>query len=134
MDILEGLPIGDGNSAEHPRNIQTELVCRLQQSLYGLKQSPRMWNCKIDDFLVLKQGFKRLKADQSIYIRRSPSSLEIIVLYVDDLLILTGTSESMQLLKSELNNSFEMTDCGLVYYFLGIRIECEQGCRGVLIS
>ena len=26
-------------------------VCKLNKTLYGLKQSPRMWNAKIDKFL-----------------------------------------------------------------------------------
>lgn len=34
------------------------LVCRLKKSLYGLKQSPRMWYLKFDAF-VLSIGFVR---------------------------------------------------------------------------
>jgi hypothetical protein len=38
-----------------------ELVCRLKKSLYGLKQSPRMWYKKIDTYM-LGLGFTRSKA------------------------------------------------------------------------
>jgi len=33
-------------------NDGTEKVCRLQRSLYGLKQSPRCWNIKFKTFLL----------------------------------------------------------------------------------
>lgn len=35
-------------------------VCKLLRSLYGLKQSPRCWNKKLNDYL-LKLGFNELK-------------------------------------------------------------------------
>ena len=35
-----------------------ELVCKLKKSLYGLKQSPRMWYQKLDTY-ILGLGFVR---------------------------------------------------------------------------
>src|SRR5271163_673564 len=76
----------------------SKAVCRLNQTLYGLKQSPQMWNKKIDEYLISKQGFKRLNSDYSIYIRHNSknsgnsenakSVLVIIALSVDNLLLL----------------------------------------------
>jgi hypothetical protein len=37
-----------------------ELVCKLKKSLYGLKQSPRMWYQKFDTY-ILGLGFVRSK-------------------------------------------------------------------------
>ena len=35
------------------------LVCRLKQSIYGLKQSPRCWNTALDDYLKKMNSFRQ---------------------------------------------------------------------------
>jgi len=102
-------------------------ACKLNRTLYGLKQSPRMWNKKIDEFLH-SRGFIRLDADHSIYTRRN-GHLAIIALYVDDLILLTDSSETMSELKLELTQAFEMTDCGELHYFLGLRVQRDRARR-----
>jgi hypothetical protein len=92
-----------------------------------------MWNKKIDDYLVKDQSFERLDADHSIYVKfKDPRA--IIALYVDDLLLLTETIGEMNKLKSELGKSFEMTDCGEVHHFLGIKICRDREQRLVSID
>ena len=43
-----------------------ELVCKLKKSLYGLKQSPRMWYQKFDTY-ILGLGFVRSRVDHCVY-------------------------------------------------------------------
>ena len=43
-------------------------VCKLRKSLYGLKQSARCWNDKIDSYLK-SAGYKQNTADPCIYYR-----------------------------------------------------------------
>ena len=43
-----------------------ELVCKLKKSLYGLKQSPRMWYKKFDTYMP-GLGFTRSKEDHCVY-------------------------------------------------------------------
>jgi hypothetical protein len=97
-------------------------VCKLNKTLYGLKQSPRMWNQKIDEYLR-QQKFSRLNSDHSIYLRSvNESKPDIVALYVDDLILMTNNNERMKNLKDELSKKFKMTDCGELHHFLGMRV------------
>src|ERR1035438_902040 len=93
--------------------------------LYGLKQSPQMWNKKIDDYLV-SQGFTRLNSDHSVYIHWRVSDdndkLAIIALYIDDLILLTNSITTMNTLKLELSSKFEMKDCSELHHCLGLNV------------
>eukprot|EP00253_Pinus_taeda_P014148 PITA_14148 len=72
--------------------IQTDssLVCQLKKSLYGLRQAPRAWYSKMDNF-ILETSFSRFHSDNIVYTKKVGKSLIILVLYVDDL-ILTESS------------------------------------------
>lgn len=46
-------------------------VCRLRRALYGLKQSSRVWNDKLNDVLVNRLKFARSSMDQCIYYKHA---------------------------------------------------------------
>ena len=75
-----------------------------------------------------------MAADHSIYIRRDEKTLAIIALYVDDLILLTDTVESMQKLKLELHDAFKMTDCGEIHHFLGLRVDRDRANRKLTLD
>jgi hypothetical protein len=64
----------------------TNRVCWLQKTLYGLKQSGHEWNKELDRRLKAK-GFDNLRSDPCTYIRRIGDNLEIVTVWVDDLLL-----------------------------------------------
>ena len=70
------------------------LVCKLQKSLYGLKQSPRCWNTAFQEFME-QIHFKQSTTDLCIYVRTA-DVMTIIAVYVDDLIVITKTGEEMQ--------------------------------------
>lgn len=45
-----------------------DYVCKLNRSLYGLKQSPRQWNRKFDKFMT-HMGFIRSQFEHCVYFR-----------------------------------------------------------------
>lgn len=97
------------------------LVCKLQRSLYGLKQASRQWNAKLTSTL-LDSRFQQSKADYSLFTKRSPIGLIVILVYVDDLL-LTGTDlAEIQQLKHSVDAKFNIKDLGMLKYFLGFEV------------
>jgi hypothetical protein len=47
----------------------SSLVCRLEKSLYRLKQAPRAWYAKMDKFLI-DTGFYRCHYDPNVYTKK----------------------------------------------------------------
>ena len=54
------------------------LVCRLKNNLYCLKQAPRQWYLKFDKFMI-EQGYDRCHSDHCVYFKRLDNGIYIIV-------------------------------------------------------
>jgi hypothetical protein len=104
------------------------LVCKLNRALYGLKQAPRAWYQRIDSFLI-SVGFTRVDADYGMYVQWSGSTVCLIGLYVDDLLLACNAMPYLQQIKQKLSDEFEMKDLGEAAYILGIRITRQKQTR-----
>ncbi|KAJ1700426.1 hypothetical protein LUZ63_000205 [Rhynchospora breviuscula] len=106
-------------------------VYKLSKALYGLKQAPRAWYSKIDTYFI-NSGFTRSKSEPNLYINKKGEELLIVCLYVDDM-IYFGTNESMLIeFRTKMKKEFEMSDFGLMSYFLGL--EVEQGSDSIFVS
>ena len=99
----------------------TSRVCRLQKTLYGLKQSGREWNRELDKQLR-NIGFNKLKSDPCMYVQRSKDKFWSITVWVDDLLLFTTWDEGMANLKMVLEKIFNITDLGDPSRIVGIEI------------
>ena len=77
------------------------LVCRLNKSLYGLKQALRCWYMRFDSFII-SLGYNRLSSDHCTYYKRFEEDDDIIILllYVDDMLVINPNKDRVQELKA----------------------------------
>ncbi|KAA0058386.1 reverse transcriptase [Cucumis melo var. makuwa] len=68
-------------------------VCKLQKSLYGLKQSPRAWLDRFTTF-VKSQGYSQWHSDHTLFTKASKTDkIAILIVYVDDI-VLTGDDQT----------------------------------------
>jgi hypothetical protein len=97
------------------------MVCKLQRSLYGLKQASRQWNTKLTDTLI-QSGYVQSKADYSLFTKHFSTGFTMILVYVDDL-VLGGTDMAeINRVKTMLNDKFSIKDLGALKYFLGFEV------------
>ena len=104
---------------------QEHKVCRLRKSLYGLKQAPRAWYSRIDAYL-LENGFEKYEGEPTLYIKNKYGKMLNVVLYVDDVIFTGNDDYLIENFKSVMKDEFEMTDMGLLRYFLGIEVEKNE--------
>ena len=88
------------------------LVCKLKKSLYGLKQAPRQWYKKFDSFMV-KHGYSRTTSDHCVFVKKFlDENFIVLLLYIDDMLIMSQDSSKINHLKMELGKFFAIKDLG----------------------
>ncbi len=108
-------------------------VCRLKKSLYGLKQSPRAWNTKFNEFLV-KFGLTRCDSDSCVYYRRQEEGeITIVCIFVDDGLICTNKKFVSTSILNYLNMHFEIRSLP-ADRFIGLDILRDRPNKKLFIS
>ena len=102
-------------------------VCRLQKSLYGLKQSPRAWFSKFGQAVEVF-GMHKSKSDHSVFCKNSNYGIILLVVYVLDIAIIGSDSKGILSLKSFLRSKFHIKDLEMLKYFLGVEVmKSKQG-------
>jgi histone deacetylase 1/2 len=106
-------------------------LCRLDKALYGLKQAPRAWHSHLCSVLG-GLGFKSSTADTSLFILRRPDITLYLLVYVDDIIVVSSSTAAIDRLIQQLRGSFALKDLGQLNYFLGIEVKFLNG--GLLLT
>jgi hypothetical protein len=115
MKIPKGLDIPN-------KNHSCNMYCvKLQKSLYGLKQSGRIWYNRLKEFL-LQKVFSNNDDCSCVFIKKSLSGFCIISVYVDDLIII-GNTRDIDEARNHLKTEFKMKDLGKTKFYLAFQLE-----------
>ena len=118
-DIYMKVP--EGMKLPNPKANRNMYCVKLQKSLYGLKQSGRMWYNRLSIFL-LQKGYSNNNDCPCVFIKKSKNGFCIISVYVDDLNII-GTTQEIHEASNHLKTEFEMKDLGKTKFCLGLQLE-----------
>lgn len=106
-------------------NDGTARVCRLKKTIYGLKQSGREWNRKLDKVLI-ELGFTKSIVDHCVYIRTKNGHTSYITVWVDDLMLFTDNPLEMDEIKAHLKKEFEINDLGEPKLIIGLEVKRDR--------
>ncbi|GJS38172.1 retrotransposon protein, putative, ty1-copia subclass [Tanacetum coccineum] len=112
----------------HPKK-----VCKLQRSIYGLKQASRSWNKRFDE-KIKRFGFAQNLDEPCVYQKASGSNVILLILYVDDIIIMGNHIPSLQSVKNYLRKCFSMKDLEEAAFILRIKIYRDRSKRLIGLS
>ena len=79
-------------------NDESHKICKLQRSIYGLKQASQSWYTHFNDVI---KSFDFVKNEEPcIYKKVSESVVTFLVLYVDDILLIRNNVSMLTLVQS----------------------------------
>jgi hypothetical protein len=106
-------------------------ICKLDKALYGLKQAPWAWYSKLSTRLV-QLGFVISKADMSLFIYNKNNIVLYLLLYVDDIVVTSSSTNAVTPLLQDLRSNFAIKGLGDLHYFLGIQVIKKND--GIILS
>jgi hypothetical protein len=108
-------------------------ICKLQKSIYGLKQASQSWNMCFDEVI---NGFDFIKniEEPCVYKKVSGNTAVFLVLYVNDILLIGNDILILEVVKFSLRKRFSMKDFGELAYILGIKIYKDRSMRLIGLS
>lgn len=109
-------------------------VCRLQRSIYGLKQWSLQWNKCFTNFLR-RFSMRPLKSDTCVFVNANNKCgvTLIICIHVDDGLVMCNSSKLMEECLNHLRSKFQIS-VGQPDTFVGIQIRRDEQLGELCIS
>ncbi len=96
---------------------EKDIICRFLKFLYNLKQASWVWIKVLREFLI-KYDLVRLESDHCVYIEKNL----IIIIYINDIFILSKNKQFLQKIKAELKSWFKMSNLEFIKHYLNIKI------------
>jgi hypothetical protein len=106
-------------------------VYKLNKAVYGLRESPRLWNDELDAYLK-SLGFVPSVADACIYSREKNGSRMLLYVHVDDIAI-AGRGDQIKVLKGLLDSKFGIKDLGPLKAFTSYQVTRDRRMRTITL-
>ncbi|CAI7816768.1 unnamed protein product [Closterium sp. NIES-53] len=107
-------------------------VLKLKKVIYGLKQAPTQWYLNLRGVLE-EIGFTPSTADHSLFMLGEGEQRNFMVVYVDDILIFSPSSDLVKEVMLKVQDKFKCKALGDVSFYLRLHIEpdVEKRCMRV---
>jgi len=131
MDVVTAFLVGELEEEiyiEQPEGFKVgnegeDFVCQIWKNLYGLKQTPYIWNRWIQQFLR-SIGFKPTYSDLWVYVHSRKGV--IIAMWVDNLMSFGKNITDIEDIKVQLKEEYEIKGLGELKYFLGVQVHRDR--------
>jgi hypothetical protein len=124
-EIYMKQPEGYGNG--------TACEFKLHKTIYGLHQSGKVWNERLDKQFQ-KINFTRLLSDQCVYVWHNDSGIIITLVHIDDMTIYASYGNLIMEAEKELEEAFEISRLGDIKQLLGIEIHRDWDAHTITLT
>ena len=123
-------PLDEDVYMEMPEGFSVDgMVCHLNKSLYGLKQSPRNWYLLASSFITGAMMFRATVSDPCLFWKTSRTGRQMLLfLFVDDMQFAFDKADEAEWneVHQQLKDRFNITDLGDSKFMLGMRITRDR--------
>ena len=93
------------------------------KGLYGLKQAGRGWYKEMASVFMNKLGFKRSTIDHLVFYQRNGEEHTIVAVVTNNMAVTSKRAVKAQCFKLNIKQYWDITDHGLIKWFLGFKIK-----------
>jgi len=105
---------------------ESDVVCLLRKALYGLRQAGRAWHLRLD-MELRGLGAVPSKFDPCLYLYGPIENRSYIIVYVDDILIMSCDDSMIRRVKDYFRTKFDVKELGNVKFCLGLEFSRNEG-------
>lgn len=107
--VYMDIPLGYTVQGEY--GVNSKLVSKLQNSLYGLKWASRQWNVKFTQCLIV-EGFSQSKSNYSFFTKHVNKSFIVVLVYMNDIIVSSNDKWLVNQFKNCLSSHFKLKYLG----------------------